>query len=471
MKHTIILLTTIASLWAQKIDFDTYFTGQTLRFDYTHSGIATEEHVSLDQVRLEGPWPGSRNHLVDDTNLGKYLFEVLDAASGKIIYSRGFASIYGEWETIGEAREGVWRSFHESQRFPEPRDLVRLVLKKRNAASQFITFYDTEIDPGSRFVDRSAITPAGRVWPVFENGPAATKVDILILGDGYAKKELRQFRKDVKRLVAILFDTEPFKSRKSDFNVRAIDLASHESGISNPRAGVWRDSPLGLSYNAFDLDRYVLTYANRDLRDIAAQAPYDALFILNNDRKYGGGGIFNLYSTVAAHTSQAPYVFVHEFGHSFAGLADEYYTSAVAYEDFIAPGTEPWEPNITALLDSANLKWKHLVAPGTPLPTPWSQNTYDTAAYDYQKKRTALREQGASEEELEDLFLEVKDVTKPMLEGESYFGQVGAFEGAGYQAQGLYRPEVDCIMFSRNPGVFCKVCNAAIERVIDLYAE
>ncbi|UCD39070.1 MAG: peptidase M64 [Fidelibacterota bacterium] len=469
MHRLMFLLIPCALAFSQS--FDTYFTGQTLRFDYYHSGIATEEHISLDQVRLEGPWPGSRAHLVDGTNLGKYFFEVVDTTTRQVIYSRGFASIYGEWETTPEAGAGIWRSLHESQRFPEPKQPVRLLLYKRGEDGDFHPFYTTVVDPKSRFVDRSSITPRGKVWKVFESGPAATKVDILILGDGYTKKERRQFHKDVEHLVGTLFDTEPFKSRKSDFNVRAIDLAAVESGISNPRAGVWRDNLFGASFNSLDSDRYMLTYANRTMRDVASQAPYDALMIVANDRKYGGGGIFNLYATTAAHSSQAAYIFVHEFGHSFAGLGDEYYSSDVAYDEFYTADIEPWEPNITALLDPKQLKWWHLLDTDTRVPTPWNQAAYDSADYAYQEKRRKLRAEGASEETLEALFAEKKAITKPMLEAEPYFGKVGAFEGAGYQPKGLYRPEVDCIMFTRNPTNFCRVCADAIQRVIDLYAE
>ena len=465
----LIWLLGITIAFGQSPPFDELFTGLTLRFDYTHSGTATEEHFSLDQLRLEGPWPGSRTQLVDDTNLGKYLFEVVDTASGQALYSRGFASIYGEWETTGEARQGTWRSIHESQRFPEPKGPVRLILSKRGPDGSFHPIYTGEVDPHSRFVNRAALPPRGKLWTIFENGPPATKVDLLILGDGYTRKERSKFRRDVKRLTDILFDTEPFAARKNDFSVRAIHVPANASGISNPRRNIWRDSPLGLSYNSLDLDRYVLTLANRQVRDIAAQAPYDALILITNDRKYGGGGIFNLYAVTAAHSSQAPYVFVHELGHSFAGLADEYYTSAVTYEDFYPTGVEPWEPNVTALLDPANLKWADLVTPGTPIPTPWDQQPYDEASYTYQEKRSALRAEGASEEKMETLFNEARSVTQPLLENEAYAGVVGAFEGASYQTQGLYRPQADCIMFTRNPKEFCAVCTAAIERVIDLY--
>lgn len=454
---------------AAPLDFDAHFTGATLRFDYHHVGTASEDHIAPDRLRLEGPWPGSRTQLVDDTNLGKYLFEVVDPKTNRVVYSRGFASIFGEWETTGEAKR-QWRSLHESMRFPEPREPVLLVLKKRSDDGTFRELFAQRVDPNTRFVDRSAIPSTGEVVTVVENGPPSTKVDLLVLGEGYTAAQGAKFTADLERLAGVFLEFEPFKSRAADFNIRGIHVPSEESGISRPRNGVWRASPLGLSFNAFDSERYVLTYANERLRETAAQAPYDALILLFNDRKYGGGGIFNLWSTCAADSAEAPYLFVHEFGHSFAGLADEYYTSQVSYEDFNREGVEPWEPNVTALLDPAHVKWGDLIAADTPIPTPWDQDRYDTASFAYQEQRNALRESGASEEAAEALFDEVRGVTGPMLQSEPHFGQVGAFEGGGYRAKGIWRPEVDCIMFTRNPDTFCRVCSRGIERVIDLYA-
>ena len=307
--------------------------------------------------------------------------------------------------------------------------------------------------------------------PLSESGAPQEKVDLLVLADGYAREQRDLFVADARRLVGVLFDTEPFRRRKADFNVRLLFQASPEPGISNPRKGEWRDTPLGLSFNAFDSDRYVLTYEDRALREAASQAPYDALILLFHARKYGGGGIFNLWATCASETEPAPYVFVHEFGHSFAGLADEYYSSQVAYEQFVPHGVEPWEPNVTALLDPAKLKWRDLVAAGTALPTPWDQKRYDEIDLAYQAKRKALIDAKASEEASEALMREVKQTTKPLLDGEPHSGKIGAFEGAMYEAKGLYRPSVDCIMFTRNPTSFCKVCERGIENVIDLYAK
>jgi hypothetical protein len=465
----LIFVATAAS--AQPSGFDARFTGKTLRFDYFHSGTAKEEHVSLDKIRLEGDWPGSRVHLLDDTNLGKYLFEVIDPATNQMVWSRGFSSIYGEWETTGEAVAGTWRTIRESVRFPETRGKVQLVLKKRTADGSFREIYSTVIDPASRFVDRSPVSNAGKVWPVFESGPNPVKVDLLVLGDGYAASEMEKFHADAKRLTEALFAIEPFKKHRAGFNVRAIDLPSPASGVTDPRTETWRKTPLGLAYNAFDSERYMLTFSDEAVREAAAQAPYDALILLSNSRKYGGGGIFNLWNTAAVDSAESAYLVVHEFGHSFAGLGDEYYTSQVAYEDFNPPGTEPWEPNVTALLDPENLKWKDLVAKATPLPTPWSQDAYDKTVLAFEERRRDLRDKKAPEEQMEALFEEMRRKTTPMLRSEKHFGKVGAFQGASYEAKGLYRPEVDCIMFSRNPKTFCDVCAAAIERVIRMYTE
>jgi hypothetical protein len=449
--------------------FDDLFTGATLRFDYVHAGTHDEEHIAPEDVRLEGPWPGSRTRLVDDTNLGKYLFEVVDRATNRAIYSRGFSSIYGEWETTGEARR-AWGSFHESARFPEPQGVVQLVLKKRGDDGAFREIFSRELDPQSRFVDRSALAPRGTVLVQFENGPPSEKVDLLVLSSGYTAEQREKFEVDLQRVLIALFGTEPFASRKDDFNVRGIHVPSPEAGISNPRKDVWRDDPLGLSFNAFDSDRYVLTYDNQAVRDVAAQAPYDTMVMLFNDRKYGGGGIYGLWSTTAADSSEAAYLFVHEFGHSFAGLADEYYSSQVSYEEFQPAGVEPWEPNVTILSDPETLKWRSMMEPGTPLPTPWDQAAYDKIDVAYQKTRAELRARKASESEAEALFDQVRAATRPMLEGQQHFGEIGAFEGAMYKAKGFYRSEVDCIMFTRNPTWYCRVCRAGIERVIDLYS-
>jgi hypothetical protein len=304
---------------------------------------------------------------------------------------------------------------------------------------------------------------------VFENGAPAEKVDLLVLGDGYTAADMTKFHADVKRLIGKLFAEEPFKSRQTAFNVRAIDLPSAERGIHRPNAGVFRRTPLSTEYNIFDSERYVLTLDNRALRDIASAAPYEFIEILVNERTYGGGGIFNSQATASVDSAFSDYVFVHEFGHHFAALADEYYTSDVAYETGAPQKQEPWEPNVTALADPARLKWKDLVTPaGTALPTSWDKAAFEAHSAQIQVRRRDIRKRNAPEEEMDALFREQRDWEEKFLG--KWSGAVGAFEGASYEPRGLYRPQADCIMFTRDRVGFCKVCQRAIGNIIDLYS-
>lgn len=437
---------------------------RTLRVDYVHTGNAAEEHFALDGIVLEGPWPGRLDRAIDDTNLGKYYFEVVDRKTNRVLYSRGFANIYGEWETTAEAKSR-WRAFSESVRFPVPDGPVQLIVKKRDAENAFREVWSIVIDPASQEVDRAKPANPPRVWAVVKNGEPANKVDLLLMGDGYTAAEMDKWHKDAARLAQMLFAESPFKERRSDFNVWAIDTPAAESGISRPSEGIYRRSPLGASYDAFGSERYVLAFDNKRIRDLAAAAPYEFIEIVLNGRKYGGGGIFGLYATVAADNEWTPYIFVHEFGHHFAGLADEYYTSDVAYESSSAR-IEPWEPNVTA--DPKAGKWKDLLTPGIALPTPWPKDAFEADQKTIQERRRQIRAANRPEQEMEALFREERDIDMKLLS--PYAGKVGAFEGANYEARGYYRSQADCIMFTRDPVGFCAVCRRGISRVIDLYA-
>ncbi|HYP53411.1 MAG TPA: IgA Peptidase M64, partial [Pyrinomonadaceae bacterium] len=442
---------------------------QTMRLDYYHSGNAERESFSLDRVVVEPlPWPGNTRRSVDDTNLGKYIFEVRDQKTGRLLYSRGFASVYGEWETTDEAKQ-ITRAFQESLRFPAPPAPARVVLKKRDAKNVFQEVWSINLDPNDISIDRSRRRAPAPVIPVQRSGPPETKVDFLILGDGYTAAEAGKFARDARRMTEVLFSTSPFKERRRDFNVWAMAPPAVASGVSRPSTGVYLASPLGTTYDAFGSERYILTYDNRALREAAEHAPYEVVEILVNNRTYGGGGIFNLYGTVAVDNAWAPYVFVHEFAHHFAALADEYYTSPVSYAPAPAERVEPWEPNVTALLDPARLKWRDLVTAGTPLPTPWDKEAFETYSREIQRRRRQIRAANRPEAEMEALFREELAHEARMFAREKYAGRVGAFEGANYEARGFYRPEVDCIMFTRTDK-FCAVCRRAVSRVIDLYS-
>jgi hypothetical protein len=436
-----------------------------MRVDYMHAGAASEEHFALDGIVLEGAWPGPLDRWIDESNLGSYYFQVLDRATNRVLYSRGFASIFGEWQTTDEARQQR-RAFQESVRFPAPAAPVQVLLKKRGPNNEFREVWSLLVDPSDPAIDRSP-PPKLPVWAVMENGAPRDKVDLLLLGDGYAAAEMDQWHRDARRTADTLFAVSPFKERRADFNVWAIDTPAEESGVSRPSDGVYRRSPLRASYDAFGSERYVLTFDNRRLREIAAAAPYEFIEIVVNDRKYGGGGIFNLFATVSAGNAFTPYVLVHEFGHHFAGLADEYYTSDVSYTGSTAR-PEPWEPNATA--DPTAAKWKELLTAGVPLPTPWPKQEFEQIEQEIQNRRREIRAQHRPEEEMEALFREERERDTKLLASGPNAGKVGAFEGAMYEARGYYRPQTDCIMFTRDEVGFCAVCRRAIERVIRMYA-
>jgi hypothetical protein len=444
---------------------------RTFRVDYYHTGNAESEIFSLDRLVLEPlPWPGNPDRPLDDTNLGKYFFEVRDLATQRVLYSRGFASIFGEWELTPEAKE-VHRTFQESLRFPAPDGPVQLVLRKRDPVTlAFREVWSSVVDPANIFVDPSPPASPGDLLEFQKRGDPAHKVDLLVMGDGYTAAELGKFRKDVERLLSFFFEREPFHSHRDDFNVWGLCPASTESGISRPSTGIHHRTPLGATYDAFGSERYVLTFDNRRWREVASFAPYDVVAIVANGKTYGGGGIFNLYATVAADSMWAPYVFIHELGHHIAALADEYFTSDVAYES--APRRpEPWEPNVTALHDPSGLKWKDLVAAGTPVPTPWDEKAWIEWQRDVQERRKKIRAERRPESEMDALFQEEKKRATELLASEEYAGKVGAFEGANYEAKGYYRPELDCIMFTRDDVPFCAVCRRTLERLIRLYTE
>lgn len=448
-----------------------FFTDRTLRVDYHHTGTKGTELFALDKLYDEGPWPGSRTQLLDGLNFGEYMLRVFDAASGRLIYSRGFSSMFNEWHSTDEALAGTMKTFHETVRIPMPKERVQLTISRRDKQMNFRELFSAVIDPANAAaVNRQNRTPLFPSRKFIDNGPPEKKVDLLIVGDGYAKADMEKFREDVKHYTDALFGTSPFKERRKEFNVWMIEVESKESGVDRPMSNEWVENALGTMYDTFGSARYILTEENRTLRDICGQVPYDALAILVNDDRYGGGGIYNLYTTCFTKTDkkgmewQMDYVFVHELGHSFGGLGDEYYTSSVAYTDFYQAGVEPWEPNLTTQTDRTKLKWRSFVAPATPVPTLWRKEEYDSLesvrakldrlAPDYYQKRKPLYDAGQA-----------------IITGAQYKNTVGLFEGGGYVSKGVYRPAVDCRMFTLSLVGFDPVCSTAINAVIDTYCK
>jgi hypothetical protein len=442
----------------------------TVRVDYYHSGNADSELFSLHRVVIEPlPWPGHPEKTIDTTRRGYFLVQIEDPESGSILYSRGFSSIFQEWQSTGEAKR-INRTFHESVRFPKPDKPVLLRILKRAEAHQFESIWTAEIDTDDMLVERAHAPAPAPVLDLHVSGHPSRKVDVVILGDGYTAEESGKFEADAKRLVDVFFEYSPFRERADDFNFRGINPPAAQSGVNRPSNGTFRYSPSGTTYDAFRAERYILAFDNPGLREIIQHVPYEFVVILGNSETYGGGGIYGLYSTVAADSGWSEYLFVHEFGHHFAALADEYFTSAAVYEPSEAR-LEPWEPNVTALHDPSKLKWKHLVAENTPLPTPWPKQEFETFQAENQARRAELRKNNRPEEEMNQLFRDEQAYINDLFAGHPESNAlVGAFEGANYAANGYYRPQMNCTMFTRHD-VFCSVCSEAISAIIDQYTD
>jgi hypothetical protein len=462
--------------------FDQFFTDSTLRIDYFHEGDALSESVAIDETYRYQGWAGSQVNLIDSLNYGVFYHKIYDQSSGRLIYSRGFDSYFKEYQVSTPALEGEVKEFHESAIVPMPKTQIAFALDKRAKSGELVEIFRMVINP-----DEAPILdtdPEIQVFTSMENGDPHTHADIAIIGDGYTSEEAQKFQDDLNRFTEIFFRADPCKTYRDRFNIRGVLKPSQDSGIDEPRAGIDKNTAVNCTFNSMGSERYVLTEDNKSLRDIAGHVPYDALYIMVNHSRYGGGGIYNFYCVYTSDNINSDYLMVHEFGHSFFGLADEYYTSSTAYNDFYSSDYEPTEANITALQDPENIKWKHLLTPGIELPTPWGKTLYDSLDLIWQAERAdmndaiaELQKEGAPDEEVilakaeyDKRSIERDIEVQAYLAKEEHAHEVGAFEGAGYMSTGLYRPSVNCIMFTRTE-YFCPVCQNAMIGIIETYSE
>jgi IgA Peptidase M64/Peptidase M64 N-terminus len=490
MKHLVLisLLFSLAPMLvkAQTVNFDNYFIDKTMRIDYYHIGDSKSEIITLDKIYKYGTWGGSLKNLIDNFNNGKYYFKIYDAATKTLIYSKGFDSYFGEYKTSDDGLNGIKKTYHESAIIPYPKQKIIFAVEMRGKDNLLSEIYRSEINPDDLLIIKDTINDKNvKVIESLKSGDPHIKVDVVILAEGYTVTEEKKFRNDLARFTKIFFNQEPYKSNKDKFNVYGVFKASEESGVDEPDHNSFKKTVLSATFYSLGSERYLLTEDNKTMRDLAANVPYDAIYIMVNHKRYGGGGIYNLYCTFTADNQWHEYLFLHEFGHSFAGLADEYYTSDVSYNDFYPKGIEPVEPNITALLDKTNIKWKPYLTHEVEIPTPWEKEVFDSTDLAWQKIR---REQNNKIAELKRNNAPDADVKKLQDEHDAkdrehqkwiddYFrrskfhNMVGAFEGAGYASKGIYRPMLDCIMFSKGKKPFCKVCEEAIKKVINYYSE
>jgi len=472
---------------AQQLDFfNKYFIDKTMRIDYYHIGSAKEEFITLDQIYKYGIWAGSRVHLIDEMNQGRYYVKIYDAADSKLIFSKGFDSYFGEYATGEDGLNGVLRTFSESVLIPFPKNKIIFSFEKRDKMNVLFEIFKAEIDPEDVMIVKDEVKISlAKIYESDKNGDPHGRVDVVILGEGYTSDEKDKFEKDLKHFTDVFFSNEPYKSNADKFNIYGVYKPSEDSGIDEPRADIFKNTVLSCTFNSLGSERYVLTEDNQAMRDLAGNVPYDAIYIMINHSRYGGGGIYNLFCTFTTGNQFKDYIFIHEFGHSFTGLADEYYTSSTSYNDFYPLGIEPLEPNITALLDPDNVKWKEFLSPGIEVPTPWEKAGYDSMDYKWQAERTELNNNIAelkktkapeneiikAEQEYAVKDKQHSDLVDEYLHYSKYWGKVGVFEGAGYSSKGLYRPMLDCIMFSKGAKPYCKICEDAITKVINLYTE
>ncbi|OGU72460.1 MAG: peptidase M64 [Ignavibacteria bacterium RBG_16_34_14] len=422
-KYIILLAFFILPFSYSQINFDDYFLNKSLRIDYYHFGDWQNDFYAMDELIEEPYWGGSKKNLLDIFNYGDYIIKVFDKETDELIFSKTYTTLFSEWQTVDEAKTTT-KGFNEVVVIPYPKKTVRVEFYSRDKKNNPVKKFEYEIDPANYFIKKDN----RHKYPTFnvlKNGDPSNKVDIVIIPEGYTKEEMELFKKDCEEFSHHLFNSSPYKENKNKFNIYGVEAPSEESGTDIPADNIWKKTLMNSNFFTFDLDRYLMTGDYKTVCDVAANAPYDQIFILVNSDKYGGGAIYNHYSVCINKNKFEKYITVHEFGHGFAGLADEYYTSDVAYENFYPLDVEPIEANLTTLIDFDS-KWKDIVDDDVPIPTP---------------------------------------------NEEKYKNVVGAFEGGGYTAKGVYRPKIDCTMHSLSVDNFCPVCYKAIEDMINFYSE
>jgi hypothetical protein len=480
----ILILGAAAGSGLAQVAFDDYFIDKALRVDLYQTGDAKEETVTIHHIYQEGIWPETKTGLFFPFEYGHYALKLYDIASNTLIFDRGFDTMFAEYKTTTPALNGVKRVFQRSVRIPFPKRPVLFVIEMRDKHHLLHPIFSETIDPADYHILRESTSAGDEIYEAKKSGDPHDRVDFVFLAEGYTAGDKNKFKADVDRLTAFLFSVEPYKKMQDRFNVRAVFRPSPERAMDEPRQSAYKKTTLNASFNAFDLDRYMLIEENHRMHEMAAQVPYDVIVVLVNSTRYGGGSIAMDYCVTTVDNNRSRQVFVHELGHSFGGLADEYYASEVSYNDFYPKGVEPLEPNITALLDPANVKWKDLLSPGIGIPTEYGKDKVEALLAERQQNRKAQADDFAAAKkknapEAEDkkireiyqaadkaISAKIEDIRKQYA---SLADKVGVFEGAGYTAKGLYRPMMNCIMISNPKDEFCLVCRRAITRMIEFY--
>jgi len=422
MKKIISLIFLCSTIIFSQINFEEYFTNETLRLDFYHTGNNDNEIISFEKLVKEQFWAGSKKNLIDTFNYGNYMLKVYDEAENKLIYSRGFSTLFQEWQTTEEAKN-LWRSFEGSVIMPFPKKNIKVEILRRNKKNIFEKKFEYVINPENYFIIKEKLKPY-KNFKVHYSGEPTKKLDIVFIPEGYTESEMGKFKNDCKRFADYLFEYSPFSENKDKINIWGVEAPSAQSGTDIPGKEIWISTLLNSRFYTFDSERYLMTADYFSVRDVAANAPYDQIFILVNTSKYGGGGIYNFYNITASDNERSKQIFIHEFGHGLAGLGDEYGDDNT-YQEFYPLDVEPWEPNLTTLINFES-KWKDLIEPDVPIPTP---------------------------------------------NDKKYKNKIGVFEGGGYVSKGVYRPSINSIMNSFSSNEFNEVCKRVLQNIINFYSE
>ena len=462
-------------------DYSKYFQDKTMRIDYLHKGNSKNELISLDHIYQYDGWDRSSTHLIDTFNLGEYYYKIYDLLSGKLIFSKGFNNYFSEYVHSAEALSETQKVFHETIIFLFPKEKFRLSFERRDSDNLLKEIFSFEIAPHDSSITHCIPqTQDVVILKSHYSGHPKSKADFVFIGEGYSHVQEDKFKSDLVKFTNTFLNNEPFKSLKDIINIWGILKAGKDSGIDEPRADIFKNTILEATFNSLGMERYIFTENNKSVIDLAMLVPYDAICIIVNHERYGGGGVYNTYCTFTSDNQFNEYLLLHEFGHSFACLADEYYTSANSLSVFYKTDIEPVEPNITTLQNPEALKWKHLITEGIEIPTPWEKQGYDKMDFAWQSIRAKmnddiakLKRENADPEIIntaEALYLvQDRGQTEKVItymKNSKYWGKVGAYEGAGYSSTGIYRPMLDCIMFSKGVKPFCKVCAETIKKKI-----
>ena len=416
----ILCLLMVINIHAQ--EFTDFFKDKTLRVDYIFTGDAKHQSIYLDELSHLPSWAGRRHHLSELPLEGNGQIIVKDLASKQCIYKTSFSSLFQEWLSTDEAKETA-KGFENTFLLPYPKQPVEIEVTLYSPRKKTMATYKHIVRPDDILIHKRGVSHVTPHRYMLQSGNEKDCIDVAILAEGYTEKEMDIFYQDAQRTCESLFSYEPFRSMKGKFNIVAVASPSTDSGVSVPRENLWKETAVHSHFDTFYSDRYLTTSRVKSIHNALAGIPYEHIIILANTDVYGGGGIYNSYTLTTAHHPMFKPVVVHEFGHSFGGLADEYFYEDDVMTDTYPLDVEPWEQNISTQVNFAS-KWKDMLPLGTPIPT-------------------------------------------PIAERKKY--PVGVYEGGGYSAKGIYRPAYDCRMKTNGYPEFCPVCQRAIRRMIEFY--